>query len=259
MTESAAANSSPRLPPAYRLVARDSVGSTNDEARQLAEAGAEDGTLVWAREQLKGRGRRGRDWQSPRGNLYLSLILRPECSAEQAAQLGFVAALGMGDAIGTVAPPMIEVRYKWPNDVLINDRKAAGILLESMSTPDGDLDWLVLGIGVNITTFPEDTAFPATSLRFEGCPPALDDVTLLEAFARHFLSWVNRWLEDGFAPVRKTWRSHAFGLGDAIEVKLAEETLTGIFDDLDEDGGLLLKLADGGTRRISAGDVYRAS
>ena len=258
MTERAAANPSLRLPPAYRLVALDSVGSTNDEARQLAEAGAEDGTLVWAREQRQGRGRRGRDWQSPRGNLYLSMILRPDCSPERAAQLGFVAALGMGDAIGAVAPPMIEVRYKWPNDVLINDRKAAGILLESTSTPDGRLDWLVLGIGVNVTSFPEDTAFPATSLRFEGCPPSLDDATLLEAFARHFLAWVNRWLEDGFAPVRKTWRNHAFGLGDAIEVRLAEETLTGIFEDLDEDGGLLLKLADDSIRRISAGDVYRA-
>ena len=154
---------------------------------------------------------------------------------------------------------MIEVRYKWPNDVLINDRKAAGILLESKSTPAGCLDWLVLGIGVNITSFPEDTAFPATSLRFEGCPPALDEVTLLAAFGRHFLSWVNRWLDDGFVPVRKNWCNHAFGLGDAIEVKLGEETLTGIFEDLNKDGCLLLKLADGGTRRISAGDVYRAS
>ena len=135
----------PRLAPAYRLVALDCVDSTNDEARRLAEQGAEDGTLVWAREQTDARGRRGRSWSSPRGNLYFSLVLRPDCPPAEAAQLGFVAALGVGDAIGSVVPPLIEVRYKWPNDVLFNDRKGVGMLLESQMRPDGSLDWLEIG------------------------------------------------------------------------------------------------------------------
>ncbi len=246
----------PRLPPAYRLVALDSVGSTNDEARRLAGEGAEDGTLVWARAQSGGRGRRGRQWQSPRGNLYLSLVLRPQCSLSEAAQLGFVAALGLGDAIGSVAPPLIEVTYKWPNDVLVNGRKAAGILLESQGAEGAACDWLVLGLGVNVASFPEETEFPATSLRFEGCPPEVTEVALLEAFGKHFLTWVNRWLEEGFAPIRKGWRNHAQGLGEETRVRLAQEEFSGTFKDLDETGALVLGQDGGRERRVTAGEVY---
>ncbi len=246
----------PKLPPLYRLVALDVVTSTNDEALRLAEEGAEDGTLVWAREQTKARGRQGRSWASPRGNLYLSLVLRPECGPGEAAQLGFVAGLATGEAFGSVAPPMIEVTYKWPNDVLLNGCKGAGILLESRSRADGTLDFLILGVGANVQHFPDDTAFPATSLRFEGTPPDVGEVELLEAFSRHFQSWVNRWLDDGFQPIRRAWLNHAHGLGEEIEVRLPRETLKGTFKDLDERGALILELAGGETRLISAGDVY---
>jgi len=252
----AASSDKPHLAPAYRLVALDSVESTNDEAKRLAEEGVEDGTLVWAREQTKARGRRGRSWTSPRGNLCFSLVLRPDCSPAEAAQLGFVAALGIGDAVGSVAPPMIEVHYKWPNDVLFNDRKGAGILLESQMTPEGSLAWLVLGIGLNVAHFPEDSEFPATSLRFEGAPAEVTDLAVLESFSRHFLSWVNRWLEEGFAPIRKTWLSHAYRLGEEIRVNLPRESLTGRFVDLDETGTLTLELPNGEKRQIAAGDVH---
>ncbi len=246
----------PHLPPAYRLVTLDSVDSTNDEAIALAEQGAEDGTLVWAKEQRKGKGRSGRSFVSPRGNLYFSLVLRPDCSLREAAQLGFVAALGVGDGIGSVAPPMIEVRYKWPNDVLFNDRKGAGILLESRSTAEGKLDWLVLGVGINVKSYPEDTTFPATSLKFEGSPPNLSEVEVLEAFSRHFMSWVDRWLNEGFVKIRKAWLAHAFALGEELEVRLPKETLRGRFRDLDPQGALLLDLPDGTQRTIAAGDIY---
>lgn len=256
MAPSSAPEADVTLPPAYRLIALESVESTNDEAIRLAEAGAEDGTLVWAREQIKGRGRQGRGFDSPRGNLYLSLVLRPDCDVATAAQLSFVAALGVGDAIGSVAPALLEVTYKWPNDVLLNGRKVAGILLESRTDPRGGLDWLVLGIGVNVRSFPEDAAFPATSLHYEGTPPSVTEAELLQAFSRHFLSWVNRWLDDGFAPVRRAWLTHAHGRGEPIEVRLPTETLSGTFADLDKGGALVLQLPDGRRRRISAGDVY---
>ena len=245
----------PKLPPAYRLVALETVDSTNDEALRLAAAGAEDGTLVWAREQTGGRGRQGRNWSSPPGNLYFSLVLRPDCAAAEAAQLGFVAGLALGEAIGSVAPPMIEVTYKWPNDLLLNGHKAAGILLESRSAPDGMLDYLILGVGANLRHFPEDTSFPATSLHFEGATE-VEVVALLEAFSRAFMSWANRWLDEGFAPVRRAWLHHAHGLGEEIEVRLPRETLMGTFKDLDERGVLVLELSDGARREISAGDVY---
>ena len=255
MTEVAQGAPPPKLPPAYRLVALETVGSTNDEASRLAAEGAEDGTLVWAREQTGGRGRQGRSWSSPPGNLYLSLVLRPDCAPAEAAQLGFVAGLALGEAIGSVAPPMIEVTYKWPNDLLLNGRKGAGILLESRSGPDGTLDFLILGIGVNLRHFPEDTSFPATSLHFEGATE-VEVVALLEAFSRSFMSWVNRWLDDGFAPVRRAWLHHAHGLGEEIEVRLPRETLKGTFKDLDARGVLVLELPDGARREISAGDIY---
>lgn len=236
----------------------DQVESTNDEAKRLAEEGAEEGTLVWAREQTKGRGRQNRGFESPPGNLYMSLLLRPECSAREAAQLGFVAALGVGDGVGSAAPPMIEVHYKWPNDVLFNGRKGCGILLESKIAKDGGLDWLVLGMGVNLASFPEGTSFPATSLKFEGAPPNLTVERLLEAISRHFLTWVHRWRDEGFGPIRQTWLRHAKGMGEPLEVRLSNERLHGTFQALDESGALVLALPGGGTRLIHAGDVYFA-
>lgn len=247
----------PKLPPAYRLVALDSVTSTNDEARRLAGEGAEDGTLVWAREQTAGRGRLGRDWRSPPGNLYLSLVLRPERPVAEAAQLGFVAAVALCDALGSVAPPLIEVTLKWPNDVLVNDRKAAGILLETMLDTQGGLAALILGMGVNIAHYPEESAHPATSLKFEGARRDLEPAELLEAFARHFLAWVNRWLEDGFEPVRRGWLNRSKAPGSAVEVRLPDRTVQGTFEDLDAAGGLRLRLADGRVERITVGDVFR--
>jgi BirA family biotin operon repressor/biotin-[acetyl-CoA-carboxylase] ligase len=244
-----------RLPPAYRLVVLDSVDSTNEEAKRRARAGAEDGTLVWARTQAHGRGRGGRRWTSPPGNLYLSIVLQPDCAPARAAQLSFVAALGAGAALGQVMPPMAEVKYKWPNDILLNGRKAGGILLETESVARDRLEWLVLGVGINVAEHPADAAYPATSLRNEGA----EDVTVemvLEAFARHFLSWVNRWVDDGFEPVRLAWRGEARGIGGPVAVRLPEAELAGTFEDIDADGALLLRGPDRSLRRVTAGDVF---
>lgn len=258
MTAAPVQDRTPSLPPAYRLVALERVESTNDEARRLAEAGAEDGTLVWAREQTKGRGRQGREWSSPPGNLFMTLVLRPDGPPARAAQLSFLAALAVGDAVGSVAPPMIEVRYKWPNDVLFNERKGAGILLESRTAGQDHLDWLLLGIGVNVASHPEQARLPATSLRFEGMPSSVTAIDLLEAFSRHFMRWVDQWLAEGFEPIRQGWLRHAKGLGEIIEVRLPRDTLSGRFLDLDGSGALLLELPDGTRRKVTAGDVYFA-
>lgn len=247
----------PSLPPAYRLVALERVGSTMDEARRLAADGAEDGTLVWAREQTGGRGRLGRTWESPPGNLYCSLVLRPEIPLNRAPEVGFVAALGVGGVVGALAPPMTEIRYKWPNDVLLNEAKCAGILLESSTKSDGALDFLVLGVGVNLASHPRETSFPATSLRAEGAEP-VEVETGLESFARHFLHWTDRWLDDGFAVVRKAWLERAWRLNDTLAVKLGDGDVSGSFAGLADDGALILALADGSRRVIAAGDVRAA-
>jgi BirA family biotin operon repressor/biotin-[acetyl-CoA-carboxylase] ligase len=249
-------NREPRLPPAYRLVALDEIDSTNSEAKRRAAAGAEDGTLIWTRRQTGGYGRQGRTWSSAEGNLFLSLIVRPDCSLAAAAQFSFITALALGDAFGSVAPPMIEVTYKWPNDVLLNGRKVAGILLESKGDAAQRLEWLVIGLGANVSSFPTETRLPATSLHFEGCPATVTAVDLLEAFSRHMLSWINVWLDQGFSPIRQAWLRHAQGLGKEIEVRLPQETLHGTFADLDPEGTLQLALAGGGRRSIAAGEVY---
>lgn len=238
------------LPPAYRLVALDSVDSTNEEAKRRAREGAEEGTLVWAREQTAGRGRRGRLWVSPRGNLYLSLVLRPEAPQARHGELGFVAALALGETIGAFVPPLVELRYKWPNDVLLSGRKASGILLESES----DADWLVLGVGVNVAHAPQGTETAATSLVEEGASDATVEA-VLDRFARCFLAWADRWLEEGFAPIRIAWLRRAQGIGEAIRVRLPNETLEGRFADLDASGALVLETASG-RRLVTAGEVF---
>jgi BirA family transcriptional regulator, biotin operon repressor / biotin---[acetyl-CoA-carboxylase] ligase len=238
------------LPPAYRLVALDRVDSTNEEAKRRAREGAEEGTLVWAQEQTQGRGRRGREWASPRGNLYLSLVLHPAAPQTRHGELGFVAALALGETIGAFVPPLVELRYKWPNDVLVSGRKASGILLESES----GAEWLVLGVGVNVAHAPQGAATPATSLIEEGATEATVEA-VLDRFARGFLVWTNRWLEDGFAPVRAAWLRRAHGVGEAIRVRLPNEMLEGRFADLDASGALVLE-TESGRRLVTAGEVF---
>jgi BirA family biotin operon repressor/biotin-[acetyl-CoA-carboxylase] ligase len=247
----------PALPEGFRLHRYETLGSTNDEAKALARAGAPEGTLVWAGEQTAGRGRRGRIWLSPPGNLYLSLVMRPAGAPSRAAQLGFVAALGLGDALAALAGPALHLRYKWPNDLLANGKKFAGILLESETGAKDGVDFVVVGIGVNIVCAPGDVEFPATSLIAEGVAGVTPPV-LLEGFARHFEGWARRWGEEGFAPLRMAWLARASGLGDRVRVRLERSTLFGRFQGLDDDGALVLDAVEG-RRRIAAGDVFPAA
>lgn len=251
MTEAA-----PALPEGFRLRHFETLGSTNDEAKALARAGAPEGTLVWADEQTAGRGRRGRVWLSPPGNLYLSLVLRPEGAPARAAQLGFVAALGLGDALAALAGPAMELRYKWPNDLLVNGRKLAGILLESENAASDRVDFVVAGIGVNIVAAPADAEYPAISLAAEGVA-GITPAVLLGGFVRHFEIWAGRWRATGFAPVRAAWLARASGLGEPVRVRLERDTLFGRFLDLDADGALVLE-GEAGRRRITAGEVFPA-
>jgi len=244
----------PRLPSGFRLVSYETLASTNDEAKRLARDGAEEGTLVWALEQTAGRGRRGRVWASPAGNLYASLILRPEVPARRGMQLGFVAAIALGEALRAIIPGRGKPAYKWPNDLLLNGRKVAGILLESESSGGARLAFIVVGIGVNLVSSPQEAEFPATSVAEQNLG-VIAPAAMLEEFARQFQHWARRWREDGFAPVRAAWRAGATLLGEPIRVQLEDVTLYGRALDLDEQGALLLDAADG-LRQISVGQVF---
>lgn len=238
----------------YRVLSFATVDSTNEEAKRQAGEGAAEGTLVWARAQSAGRARRGRGWVSEPGNLYMSVLLRPARPPAAAAQLGFAAALAVGEAVSPLLPHPDGVSYKWPNDVLVDGRKVSGILLESQAAGEGRLDWLVVGIGVNLATFPETAEYPATSLAAAGAQPVTVE-ELLQAVAGRFYYWYGRWRDEGFTPLRAAWLQRVRGLGEMLRVRLPGGETSGRFAGLDADGALLL--ADGmGERRIAAGDVF---
>lgn len=247
-------NGTASLPSPYKLITLERVDSTNEEAKRLAKDGAPECTVVWAKEQTAGRGRRGRSWVSGRGNLYCSLLLRPECHAFKAMQLSFVAALGMAETVAAALPRSAFVNCKWPNDVLVEGRKVSGILLESQTIPLGGMDWLIIGAGLNIASFPQDVEFPATSLYREGSKKVSVE-RMLESFCLRFLAGYVTWKNLGFQPVRKAWLRRAAWLGKEIKVRLEHETLYGVFKELDSDGALIL-LHNGQQRRITAGDVF---
>lgn len=249
------------LPAGWRVIARYAVGSTNDEAREHAKAGAPEGTLVWALRQTAGRGRRGRGWDSPEGNLYVSVILRPEATtgfAAQAAQASFVAAVAVADLVRGLLPPMARVQVKWPNDVLVNGRKVCGLLLEAEPETDGRVLWLVIGIGLNLQFAPTVAQYPATSLRAAGGDGVLTPGVVLPVLAKCLASAVDDWRQNGFAGMCARWRAQAIGIGAPVTVRLANDLRVGIFRDLDADGALILELADGQRQRITAGDVFFA-
>jgi len=248
------------LPSPYRLRELDCVDSTNAEAKRLAEAGCADSTLVWAKRQTAGRGRRGREWVSDAGNLYFSIVLRLPYPMNDMTQLSFVAANAVADAISVTAPKGAFVNVKWPNDVLVEGKKIAGILMEGEPEPGTDrFKWLVLGIGVNVASHPpaSDTETPATSLAGEGVQgDGLDVQALLDTLAKRFLAGLVTWRNLGFGPIRRHWLLRAKGLGGPVTVRLANETLNGIFAALDESGALVLHLDGEPNRLITAGDVF---
>jgi len=250
---------SPALPDGFSLRRFGEVGSTMDEARALAEAGAGEGTVVWALRQTAGRGRQGRRWVSPAGNCYSTIVLRPACAAAEAARLSFLVSIAVAEAVTLAVDPGRQVRVacKWPNDVLADGRKIAGILLESRGGQGAAVDWLLAGVGINVAAFPADTPYPACAVRELG--GAVDAGGMLELYLGRLAAWLEVWRREGFAPVRRAWLERAWGLGDRIEVRLANGELRGIFEGLDESGALILGLDEGGQRHVTAGDVYRAA
>lgn len=222
------------------------LGSTNDEARRLAATGAAHGTVVHADEQDAGRGRLARRWFSPPGNLYVSIVLRPEVPPARTMELGFVTALAVADAIDALLPSHTRASLKWPNDVLVRDGKIAGILQEQ----DGDA--IILGIGVNVLHAPDSASYKVSTIVGSGGLATVDGTR--ERLLKALGDWLAVWQQEGFAPVRVAWLARAHPQGTTLGVVLADRLITGGFAGIDVDGALLLDTPEG-RGRVIAGDV----
>lgn len=223
------------------------TGSTNADLLHLAALGAREGEWLRAEVQTAGRGRQGRAWQSPAGNLYASTLVRLRPGDPPAPSLALVAAVALHEvlALHLPTPPML----KWPNDVLVAGAKLSGILLERSD------DAVVIGIGVNVAHYPDLPGRPTTSLAAQGS--AVDAVTLVEVVAEAMARWVGRWRSEGLATIRAAWLTAAHPIGTALTVRTPDgRSLDGLFDGLDADGALLLRLANGERRVMHAGDVF---
>ncbi len=234
-----------------RHVHRGDIDSTNAEALRLARAGELGPLWITADRQTAGRGRRGRTWVSEPGNLYASLLLSDPGPAAQIAELSFVAALAVHDAIAGRVPGLANrVKLKWPNDLLIDRNKCAGILVE------GEGATVVLGIGVNCAHHPQDTSYPATDLAAAGVRATPE--RLFEALSAAMLPRLAQWNRgQGFAAVRTDWLARAARLGEDIRVATETGERVGRFETVDARGHLVLRHADGSAETIAAGDVGR--
>jgi BirA family transcriptional regulator, biotin operon repressor / biotin---[acetyl-CoA-carboxylase] ligase len=234
------------------VVLLDSVDSTNAEALRRARAGERGPLWIAAVQQTAGRGRRGRSWISPPGNLHTSLLLTDPAAAAAAPQLAFVAGLAIHDAAAVLAPGLAaSLALKWPNDMLCCGAKIAGILIEGEGKPVT----VAVGIGVNCRHHPSAVEFPATDFAEQGI--ALDAAALLQVLSGAMAARLRQWDRGaGFAAIRAGWLARATGLGHAIRVRLAEREASGHFEAIDECGRLVLRLGDGRREIIAAGEVF---
>ncbi|MFO0993322.1 MAG: biotin--[acetyl-CoA-carboxylase] ligase [Hyphomicrobiales bacterium] len=247
----------PALPPGHRLLALDAIDSTNDEAQRLAAAGEHGPLWIWALSQEKGRGRRGRDWVSPPGNLYLTHVFPLAAPAAVAAQVGFVAALAVRDfALAALGHEYSgRILLKWPNDVLIDGAKFSGILAETAASPGSASLIVLLGCGINLAGAPEGTPYPVTALSRLGADIVPD--LALESFAGFFQQWFEVWNNGtGFDKIRSAWLAHALGLGSPVR---GENGLEGSFAGLAENGAMIVALSSGEKRILHSGEVRFAS
>lgn len=234
----------------YRVNWVERCGSTNDLAKQALVEGC-DRLWIVAGEQLDGRGRLGRVWTSKSGNLYATLALVEPAPIADAPQIGFVAALAVHDA-GTAVCRGGGFGLKWPNDLLLERRKVAGILIEGAQTGTGRFG-VVIGFGVNVADHPLETRYGATHLgaHCAGVNAAGTFTALSDAMAARLAQWRN----EGFGAVRDAWLARACGLGEIVRVSRGGDEIEGRFEDVDQQGRLILAGASG-VSRIDAGDVF---
>ena len=236
------------------------IASTNTYARRLAEQGARDGELVIADSQTDGRGRLGRHWVSPPNvNLYLSFVLRPTLPPARAPQITLMAAVALAETLKFFLP--VPPSIKWPNDIIVNGKKLAGILTEVNCGTDS-VEFVILGIGVNVNypvdLMPEEIRQRATSVLAE-CQNKVSREDLLQRLIQDLDRCYGEIEENGFAPLAPRWEAYFACKGQRVRIKLLNQVVFGIAKGIDQDGALLLEDDYGGLQRVIAGDVTPVS
>jgi len=236
-------------------VVLETVESTNAEALRLAAEGEAGPVWILAHRQTRGRGRQGRRWTDPTGNFAATLMMRLQASPAQAAQRSFVAALALHEALVELCGTPERFSLKWPNDVLLDGGKLAGILLESVTDANAGMV-LCVGIGVNLLAAPEvepGAVRPVSLAQATGV--RLEPVEFLDVLAPAFVGWEAKLTGDGFDVVRRAWLDRAARLGEEIEARLPKQNYRGVFETVDETGALVLRTAQG-VVHLPAADVH---
>jgi BirA family transcriptional regulator, biotin operon repressor / biotin---[acetyl-CoA-carboxylase] ligase len=236
----------PVLPPLLRPFAATPDRHPFERCLGLAAEGADAGTLLWSTGQDACEG---------------AIVLAPEQPREPSLPVVLIAMLGLGDALGAMVPPMVAVTFGWPDRIEVNGGVVGGVRFACAATDTADAvpEWLVIGFGIAVRGRQAGQAsadrLQRTTLADEGCGEVMT-LDLLEAFGRHFLSWINRWQEEGVEPVQKAWLSRATGLGKRIEVPLGDQVRSGTFEGLTETGAIRL-VRDGVAQTIALDEAMR--
>ena len=240
----------------YLIHQFDEVESTNDLAFSLVEnKQIFANQIIVANKQNKGRGRLNRNWESPKGNLYFSLVLQPKIAIEKTSQISLVAICALQIAVAKIFQQqniVAKIQNKWPNDLLIDQNKVAGILLESKIS-NKNCDFAILGIGVNINSNPTQTLFPSTNIKNFSCE--ISASKMLEFFLEEFENLYENWLIFGFKNIRNLWHKNAYNLNSKININLGNSKIEGLFQEIDEEGNIVIKNHNNETKKISFGDV----
>ncbi|MCQ4160140.1 biotin--[acetyl-CoA-carboxylase] ligase [Roseomonas sp. GC11] len=244
----------PSLPPlSWRLAVHDELPSTQDLILAAAAAGEPEGLAVLARRQSAGRGTQGRPWHSPTGNLFLSVLLRPQAPARSLPFWSLLSVVALADALAPFLPDPSRLSVKWPNDLLLGGAKCAGILTQGQPDMAGGIAWVIPGIGVNLAEAPALPDRPTASLAQEGITPP-EPVVFAWALLESLAHWRNRLLTEGFPPLREAWMARGPRLDTPLSLRQPQGELSGLYRGLTEEGRLLL-CNNSGLVAVASGEV----
>jgi BirA family biotin operon repressor/biotin-[acetyl-CoA-carboxylase] ligase len=239
----------------YSFLIYDSLDSTNAEGRRLYKAGVRKDTIIWSKTQTIGRGRDNKKWDSPKGNLYITILLTKKLSIKTATNFSFLVAVALAEAIDYLTDSALNLHFKWPNDLLLEGKKVAGILLESINIVQSEfIDSLMIGVGCNLVKHPENTPYGATNLKEQGYLIKPED--FLNKFIEFFHFNKNLLELDGFSVIREKWLTKAYGIGQVVTIKTNNNRIVGIFKGINEEGLMVVELTNGQNCFINSGELF---